>query len=126
MILKIKRNYFDDCTIGTIEVGKFRAFTLELPWLNNQRNISCIPAGLYECTKHFSSKNGECIAVHDVLMRDYIQIHFGNRLEDTQGCVLVGDSQLFQENGEPMVTNSRKTMAKLLKLLPETFLMEIK
>ena len=34
-------------TPGVISLGPWMAHSLELPWLDNQPNISCIPAGLY-------------------------------------------------------------------------------
>ncbi len=30
--------------------------TLELPWRDNQRNISCIPAGSYTCRQRISNR----------------------------------------------------------------------
>lgn len=31
--------------------------TLELPWLNNQHDVSCIPLGNYNCTKVAATHN---------------------------------------------------------------------
>lgn len=77
------------------EVGLL-ALTLELPWKDNQRNISCIPLGNYRCVmvKNRTTNGGmgikttfEVIAVPD---RDGILFHIGNTVKDTEGCILLG------------------------------------
>jgi len=42
-------NSGDQGTRGIISASGFFCHTLELPWRNNRQNISCIPAGEYEC-----------------------------------------------------------------------------
>ena len=64
--------------------------TLELPYKDNQRDISCIPAGGYTCEWHNSFKFGECYRLLDVKDRNEILIHAGNETKDTHGCILVG------------------------------------
>lgn len=59
--------------------------TLELPWLFNERNVSCIPEGDYEFFRR-----GEKWQAEEVPGRSGIQIHVGNNLADTTGCILVG------------------------------------
>lgn len=115
-----------DCTIGILTYKKFTCVTLELPWLCNKRNVSCIPrAAGYVGRKHKSPANGDCIAIDRVLDRDHIQIHSLNWLHQTEGCIGVG--KLFNpisHNG-PMITNSRDTLKKLLSILPDVFTVEI-
>jgi len=125
--LKIKRWYHDDCTLGRLTYGDLQCFTLELPWLDNQQNISCIPAaGAYQGRKHKSPSNGDCIAIDNVLGRSHIQIHKGNYTRNVKGCILVGDSVRFLDGDSiPDVTNSTATLRKLLKVLPSKFLIEI-
>ncbi len=127
MNLKIKRWYHDDCTIGRLSYGDFQCFTLELPLLNNEQNISCIyPAGGYVGQKHFSTKNGDVIAINNVMERTGIQIHAGNYTSQIQGCILVGDSVKFLNDDRiPDVTNSKATLKKLLSILPDSFNIEI-
>ncbi len=126
MKLTINRIYRENCTIGLLSFGGFEACSLELPYLNNKRSKSCIPAGLYPCRKYHSSKFGACIAIDNVVGRDHIRIHYGNYVEDSTGCVLIGDSLRIREGDTPWVANSKATMSKLMELLPDTFLMEIK
>lgn len=127
MNLKIKRWYHDDCTIGRLSYGDFQCFTLELPLLNNEQDVSCIyPAGGYVGHKHFSTKNGDVIAINNVMDRTGIQIHAGNYTSQIQGCILVGDSVKFLNDDRiPDVTNSKATLKKLLALLPDSFNIEI-
>lgn len=67
--------------------------TLELPWLNNQKNISCIPAGEYHCTweKHPRFPQAEAVVrLAAVPGREGVLIHPGNSAGDIQGCILLG------------------------------------
>lgn len=125
--MKLKRLNLDDCTIGVMTFGKgFKAFTLELPWLSNQKQISCIPKGFYTCTKITSPSLGRCIEVSSVIGRTYIRIHKGNYTSQIQGCILVGDS-IKDINGDftPDVTNSSATFDKLMEITPCEFTLEI-
>ena len=107
--------------------GLFECFTLELPWLDNARGISCIPAGTYECKKHRSPSKGDCISVMDVRGRDNILIHAGNFTRNTEGCILVGKMITdLNADGIPDVSNSKDTLTKLLNTLPSTFTLEVR
>ena len=66
----------------------FNCFTIELDWKNNQRNISCIPKGIYTVNEHTSKKFKETIIVNNVPNRSGILIHKGNSYKDIQGCIL--------------------------------------
>lgn len=109
-------------TIGVMRYNGFECFTLELPWLENAQNISCIPAGTYQCKKHFSHKFGDCVSVNNVAARTHVLIHSGNYTRHTQGCILVGESvKDMNSDGEIDVSNSRITLVKLLAELPREF-----
>ena len=66
--------------------------THELPWLNNERNKSCIPVGEYTCKKINTEHYGDVFQVMDVPNRTDILIHKGNFSTDTLGCILLGES----------------------------------
>lgn len=124
--MKITRINQYDCTVGILVHEDFRCFTLELPYKNNEPNISSIPAGRYKCDKHNSPKFGECLKVHYVLNRSNILIHPGNYTSQIQGCILVGDSlKDINKDGIPDVTNSVATMNKLLQSVPDDFIITI-
>lgn len=91
-MLKITRlEYGNNETIGVLQlVDKVLCWTLELPYRDNQKNISCIPKGKYKCIRVKSPKFGECWHVQDVPNRSEILIHTGNTHHDIQGCILLG------------------------------------
>ena len=64
--------------------------TLELPWRNNERRISCIPALNYRAIQHTSPKFGWCLWLQDVPNRSEILIHQGNYTSQILGCILPG------------------------------------
>ena len=117
----------DDCTLGRLTYGEFQCFTLELPWINNETDISCIPkAAAYKGVKHHSSKNGDCIAITNVLDRTHIQIHSANFVRQIEGCIAVGKGiQFLDGDSIPDVINSRNTLRALLAVLPDSFDIEI-
>lgn len=65
--------------------------TLELPWINNERHISCIPLGTYTCSIITSPKFGRTFEVKEVPGRFNILFHKGNIKDDTHGCILLGE-----------------------------------
>ena len=78
----------EDRTIGDLFYnGTVLCKTLELPWKNNKRDESCIPIGIYKC---IYDPHIDKFLVLDVPDRDNIQIHVGNSLKDTTGCITVG------------------------------------
>lgn len=105
-----------DCTVI------FSCFTLELPDLHNQFQISNIPEGVYTVVKRWSKKYGHHFHVLDVENRTLILIHNGNFFYQTKGCILVGDKLTdINKDGLVDVTNSVNTMKKLNDLLPSEF-----
>ncbi len=123
-MLTIKRWYHNDCTVGrlTLSGSAFQCFTLELPWLENESNVSCIPKGTYKAFKRTSQRNGSVFELRNVQQRSSIQCHSGNYTRQIQGCILVGSSVTFLDADTiPDVTNSKDTLAKLLALLPDEF-----
>ena len=90
--------------------------TLELPWRNNEDNISCVPQGRYCCTLEKHRVFGDTIRVHDVPDRSGILIHAGNYTKDTQGCILVGKQVAVMqlEPEEKLVIHSKEAMQALV------------
>lgn len=99
------------------EEGKFLCVTLELPDRQNKEGESCIPCGTYEMFKRISSRNntrigGVVYELKDVPERENIQIHIGNFLNNTSGCILVGKS-----TNNHILIESTKAMKELLEFL---------
>jgi len=72
--------------------GQPISLSLEPYHRDNAGNISCIPAGQYLMKRHNSPKYGSGMwMVQDTQGRDYILVHWGNRDEDTAGCIILGE-----------------------------------
>ena len=92
MKLKLVRvSEHNDATLGVLCLDARPMFvTLEDKWLDNEKQISCIPTGKYKIKIHNSPKFGRVFQVCDVPDRSQILIHAGNTKEDTHGCILLG------------------------------------
>ncbi len=110
-MLKLKRTTQNSkVTLGVLFIST-NVKTLELPWRNNEKNISCIPAGRYKAVLHNSPKFGRCIKLLDVPERTDILIHAGNTTDDTEGCIIVGSEHI-----DNAVMSSRVALNKLLTI----------
>jgi hypothetical protein len=109
--LTIERSEFsNNCIIGTLFIdGKFECYTLELPWRENQRKISCIPEGTYKVVHRTSPKYKDHLHVTGVPNRDLILIHTGNSAKDILGCILVGTAK-----AKDFIGHSRVAMTALM------------
>ena len=86
---QLVRTYFPNGTNGTLWCGsQLICHTIELPWFNNAKNVSCIPEGKYELSKFYSIKFGSVIQVLNVQDRDAILIHPANDAsKELRGCI---------------------------------------
>ena len=101
--------------------------TLELPWKDNEPQISCIPIGDYKVVKRWSNKYKFHFHIQDVENRSFILIHAGNFHTHTKGCILVGDDLKYLDSDDEIdVVGSKDTLEVLLKILPEKFDLTIK
>jgi hypothetical protein len=104
----------DHGTFGRIQIDGKYFHTLELPWLNNKPNVSCIPIGTYDCETYPSSRFGTVYLVKGVPGRSGILIHQGNfggnKLKglksNIEGCILLGKTRGII-SGQKCVLNSR-------------------
>lgn len=103
-----------DCTLGVLTDGDFFLYTLENPWLDNQKHISCIPDGTYSVVPHNGFKHKDVWRLQGVDGRYSILIHVGNRVSQTKGCILIGLGVVIN-NREKMVTHSRDAKELLHK-----------
>ena len=102
------------------------AVTLELPWRNNKRNVSCIPGGVYRCTLADTVKRGKVYRVNGVTGRTGILIHVGNYPRDTQGCILPGMGfNLSDAIGNSAIGGSQNAMHHIIALCGNTFTLKI-
>lgn len=92
--------------------------TLELPWRDNQRRLSCIPKGVYKARKHKSPKFGDSLWLQDVSDRSEILIHRGNFYYDILGCILIGKDLAYINKDKYLdVKQSKKAIKELMSYL---------
>jgi len=120
-IFLIRTGFSDQGTNGMMFTNGFFCYTLELPWRDNQRSISCIPPGEYKVIQRASPKYGKIYWVTEVPNRSYILIHSGNYAGDVSkgykthvnGCILLGQ-KMGTLSGQKAVLNSRVTVNKFM------------
>jgi hypothetical protein len=117
----------NEVTLGTLNFQNVihrPIFTLELPWLDNQKNISCIPEGGYKASPYSSPRYPDVYQVHGVPDRTYILFHIGNYIKNTDGCILPGKTVDWQK---PMVGSSGDTMKLIRDIVGDnTFTLKIR
>jgi hypothetical protein len=118
-IIRTTENEFG--TFGTLIIDKrVVCQTLELPWKNNEKDVSCIPAQIYKCICWESPTKGKCLHILGVPGRDNVLIHKGNTIKDSEGCILVGMSVaeiMVDGTLKDGVFPSSKAMDKLLEVI---------
>jgi hypothetical protein len=119
-------NTQDDGCFGVFSIeGKPFCVTMEETWLDNQKLISCIPAGTYEVEKYSGTKYQNVWIVKDVPNRSAILIHWGNTEQNTAGCILMG-MEYGKFGDKTGIIRSKEAIDKLRKILPNKFTLEIK
>lgn len=84
----------DTETLGVLTCLDKHWYTLERTWVDNQRNVSCIPSGHYEMELVKTSRPFGGFKFSYLLKavkgRSGILIHVGNTYHDSSGCILLG------------------------------------
>ena len=119
MVLVLHRTYFPEGTQGILEWnGTLVCYTIELPWLENQRRISCVPEGEYVLQKRYSKKYGWHIQLKNVTDRDLILFHAANDAKkELQGCI----APVTFITGVGKGSMSRKALLKLIQIVFTAF-----
>ena len=136
MKITIFRTYGKNGTYGNLVAKKngnvvFMTNSIELPWRDNKRRVSCIPEGNYKCVPHKSPHLGRTFHVIDVPGRDGILIHVANYVAgkkiDLLGCI-APVSYIKDINGDTFLdgVHSGEVLNVLLQLFPNGFDLEIK
>ena len=130
-VLSVTRlQYLRTCTISVLSLRDdpskqptFICAGLENPWLQNKSYVSCIPEGLYIIVKDTFKGLYDNYKVMNVRERSAIEIHAGNKVSDTSGCILVGPSlsPYFEKNKMyfSLTAPSRATLEKLVEVIGE-------
>ncbi len=89
LTLRLEREYLPDGTNGTLFLYDAPlCHTIELPWRDNRRNISCIPEGRYRLVRSRTRHFGHALRVLDVPGRSGILIHAANdATTELRGCI---------------------------------------
>jgi hypothetical protein len=114
MDLELHRAYFPNGTNAEIyNDGKLLCYSIELPWLHNQHNISCIPERKYRMVKNYTKRHGLHLLLLEVPGRDAILIHPANDAKrQLWGCI----APVSILTGEGKGLESRKACDKVYKL----------
>ena len=113
------RTYFKEGTNGVLHLIQFDkvvkiCFTIELPWLENKKGISCIPEGRYELVKRYSPRYKWHIHLKGVPARQLILIHPANHArKELKGCIAPVSTLTGPGRGD----SSRLAMQKLKSIL---------
>ena len=115
MVLVLHRTYFPEGTQGTLEWnGNLICYTIELPWLQNQKRVSCVPEGEYILQQRLSTKYGWHLHLVNVPGRDLILIHPANDAKkELLGCI----APVTKHTGIGKGSSSRKAFLAIKKLV---------
>lgn len=121
-------------TFGRLSVDDLCFFTGELPWRDNDNNLSCIPAGKYKAQFTYSNRfHRKMYLIAPVNSRTGIRIHPANRMGDTSlgfvsemhGCISLGE-KLGWIDKQKSVLLSMPAVRRFEKYMNyETFILEV-
>ena len=104
-VVLIRKAKSPDVTVGTLLIVKnsavvYKAHSIELPWKDNQRNISCVPDGIYKIEYEHSDKFNRFLwELKGVPNRSEIKIHPANSKDELAGCIALGTDITYKEDG---------------------------
>ena len=115
LVLVLTRSYFSQGTNGKLVCdGQFICKTIELPWKENQKGISCIPEGYYLLRKRYSRKFQWHIEVVAVKNRSFILLHpANNAMNELNGCI----APVTKHSGAGLGLQSRQAFSLIKKLV---------
>lgn len=123
LILRRKK-YLEEGIFGELSdtSGKIIAITLEHAYPDASGLLSPkIPNGTFICLRgqhqlEHSPQPFATFEVSDVPGHSHILFHPGNYNQDSDGCILLGDSMLQKTGQKAMILNSRVTFEKFMEL----------
>lgn len=132
-VLVLKRYPNPKCTPGALYYNGVELMkTIELPYINNEKNVSCVPVGAYGISPYISAKYpgkyksdkmpyvyalnniNVGVKISGISQRTHILIHVLNFIEESQGCIGVGTHYHSTRWG---VSNSRKAFEDLFSIV---------
>lgn len=117
----IRENYYEDRTIGRVFINNvFFGFSLEdtvRPKNIKIREKTAIHEGVFLLKiKKSPSKNEERIYIENVPNFVGIQIHSGNDVNDTSGCILIGKKREYKSS-KSRIYRSKEAIDELFNIV---------
>ena len=102
MEMRLTRMLHPDGTNGILQCNELIiCYTIELPWKDNRKGKSCIPAGRYRLQDRYTPLRGNHIEVLNVPDRSSILFHPANdALKELKGCIAPVSALLGPGRGE--------------------------
>jgi len=113
-IIRIEDAFPVGCFGNLLISTRYFCVTLEPPVFENKRNFACIPAGQYECERVLSMKFGTTYEILNVPNRSLIRFHSGNKVQDTEGCVCLGE---YIDRDSDAIRRSMDTMTRFKNIM---------
>lgn len=124
------------CTLGKLRiVGDVVVQTIERPWLNNTKGVSCVPKGVYRLERHSSEAypktwalvNRELGVIHypDAKLpnaRTVVLIHAANKASELRGCIAPG---ILRAGDSVVRSRDAMTLLSMLVSWDDTHTLEI-
>jgi hypothetical protein len=121
-------------TAGVMQLDGNNFYSIELPWLENEPDKSCVPAGTYQLLPYDSPTHGATWRLHNPALNVYgaafvpeggrsqIELHAANWARQLLGCIAFGfeDQPLLDPlTGlvEPAVENSVDAISEMTGIL---------
>jgi hypothetical protein len=119
------RQYNDKNTTGELslyhgDILLYRCKTVELPWKDNEPQVSCIPEATYNVSVVAATDKIKYrhLWVENVPKRSGIKIHVANYTRQLRGCIAPGISHAdIDKDGIMDVTSSTKAMADIMAVV---------
>lgn len=120
----VRTDMGDTGTFGTLTIDGKEFKTGELPWRDNAKGKSCIPAGVYLVSWRPSGKYGHKYQLQGVPGRDHILIHSANYVGDedlgykaqVDGCIALG-RDISDMDGQIAVRQSKDAVMDFEKMM---------
>ena len=115
MVIELQRLYRETWTDGLIFIkGILLCRSIELRWANNERNVSCVPEGVYPVAIIQHPKFGECLQINGVKGRSGILVHVANDAQkELRGCI----APVFSLSGNGKGLHSRLALNYIIENL---------
>lgn len=131
MNLTLTRNLYDPhATCGQVYLNGETLYTIEQPWMDNEKGHSCVPEGIYALIPYMSPKHGATWYLENLTLgvgdigedRSYCELHAANWATQLEGCIAFGhddEPMVDPSTGQvaPAIENSRDAVATLTAAL---------